>query len=376
MFKKGNRANTLHGILLIALFSFAAFYIAEIPFVKSLSFSPLIVGIILGMLYANSLRNKLPETWVPGIKFCTKQVLRAGIVLYGFRLTLTPFHRLFCYSLYGFRLTLTQVAAVGLPAVVIDTIIVAGTIFLGIWLGKLMKMDKDTSLMTATGSAICGAAAVLGAEPVVKCEGHKTAIAVSTVVIFGTISMFLYPIMYRAGMLDALGDTGVAIYTGSTLHEVAHVAGAGNAMDPTDSLGIAGTATITKMIRVMMLAPVLVIMSFALAGRKKANPEGKAEKSKITIPWFAFGFIGIICLNSLLQYLTGAETVKDIPLNGAIEYIDTFMLTMAMTALGTDTSLEKFKQAGAKPFLLAGLLYIWLVGGGYLLTQYITPMFE
>ena len=357
MFSKENRANTIHGILLIALFSFAAFYIAEIPFVKSLSFSPLIVGIIVGMLYANSLRNKLPETWVPGIKFCTKQILRAGIVL------------------YGFRLTLTQVAAVGLPAVVIDTIIVAGTIFLGVWLGKLLKMDKDTSLMTATGSAICGAAAVLGAEPVVKCEGHKTAIAVSTVVIFGTISMFLYPILYRAGMLDALGDTGVAIYTGSTLHEVAHVAGAGNAMDPTDTLGIAGTATITKMIRVMMLAPVLVIMSFALAGRKKAAAEGgTTQKSKITIPWFAFGFIGIICLNSLLQYLFGVDSVKEIPLNGAIEYIDTFMLTMAMTALGTDTSMEKFKQAGAKPFLLAGLLYIWLLGGGYLLTKWLVPM--
>lgn len=357
MFSKENRANTIHGILLIALFSFAAFYIAEIPFVKSLSFSPLIVGIILGMLYANSLRNKLPETWVPGIKFCTKQILRAGIVL------------------YGFRLTLTQVAAVGLPAVVIDTIIVAGTIFLGVWLGKLLKMDKDTSLMTATGSAICGAAAVLGAEPVVKCEGHKTAIAVSTVVIFGTISMFLYPILYRAGMLDALGDTGVAIYTGSTLHEVAHVAGAGNAMDPTDTLGIAGTATITKMIRVMMLAPVLVIMSFALASRKKAATEGgTTQKSKITIPWFAFGFIGIICLNSLLQYLFGVDSVKEIPLNGAIEYIDTFMLTMAMTALGTDTSMEKFKQAGAKPFLLAGLLYIWLLGGGYLLTKWLVPM--
>lgn len=357
MFSKENRANTIHGILLIALFAFAAFYIAEIPFVKSLSFSPLIVGIILGMLYANSLRNKLPETWVPGIKFCTKQILRAGIVL------------------YGFRLTLTQVAAVGLPAVVIDTIIVAGTIFLGVWLGKLLKMDKDTSLMTATGSAICGAAAVLGAEPVVKCEGHKTAIAVSTVVIFGTISMFLYPILYRAGMLDALGDTGVAIYTGSTLHEVAHVAGAGNAMDPTDTLGIAGTATITKMIRVMMLAPVLVIMSFALAGRKKAATEGgTTQKSKITIPWFAFGFIGIICLNSLLQYLFGVDSVKEIPLNGAIEYIDTFMLTMAMTALGTDTSMEKFKQAGAKPFLLAGLLYIWLLGGGYLLTKWLVPM--
>ena len=79
MLEKGNRANTLHGILLIALFSFAAFYIAGFPIVKRLSFSPLIVGIVLGMLYANSLRNKLPETWVPGIKFCTKQLLRWGI---------------------------------------------------------------------------------------------------------------------------------------------------------------------------------------------------------------------------------------------------------------------------------------------------------
>lgn len=356
MFTQGNRGNTLHGILLIALFSFSAFYIAEIPFVKSLSFSPLIVGIILGMLYANSLRNRLPETWVPGIKFCTKQVLRWGIIL------------------YGFRLTLTQVAAVGLPAVVIDAIIVAGTIFLGLGLGKLFKIDRDAALMTSTGSAICGAAAVLGAEPVVKCEGHKTAIAVSTVVIFGTISMFLYPIMYRTGILDGMTNTEVAIYTGSTLHEVAHVAGAGNAMDPTDTLGIAGTATITKMIRVMLLAPVLVIMSFALAGRKKVNADGTVSKSKITIPWFAFGFIGVICLNSLLQYLFGVESVKEIPLNGTIEYIDTFMLTMAMTALGTDTSIEKFKQAGAKPFVLAFGLYIWLVIGGYFLTKWLVPL--
>ena len=180
MFEKGNRANTLHGILLIALFSFAAFYIAEIPFVKSLSFSPLIVGIILGMLYANSLRNKLPETWVPGIKFCTKQILRAGIVL------------------YGFRLTLTQVAAVGLPAVIIDTIIVAGTIFLGIWLGKLLKMDKDTSLMTSTGSAICGAAAVMGLAGSIKVPEDKqdekdndVTMAVAIVAIMGTVFALL-----------------------------------------------------------------------------------------------------------------------------------------------------------------------------------------
>ena len=175
-------------------------------------------------------------------------------------------------------------------------------------------------------------------------------------------------------MLDGLTDTGVAVYTGSTLHEVAHVAGAGNAMDPTDALGIAGTATITKMIRVMLLAPVLVIMGFVLAGRRKTDAGGRTEKRKIAVPWFAFGFIGVIGLNSLLQYLCGAETVREIPLNGTIEYIDTFMLTMAMTALGTETSFDKFKQAGAKPFVLAGLLYVWLLAGGYYVTKYVVGM--
>lgn len=75
-----------------------------------------------------------------------------------------------------------------------------------------------------------------------------------------------------------------------------------------------------------------------------------------------------------MQYLFGVDSVKEIPLNGAIEYIDTFMLTMAMTALGTDTSIDKFKKAGAKPFVLALLLYVWLVFGGYYLTKYLVPL--
>lgn len=149
------QGNVLHGILLIVLFSFSAFYIAEFQFIKNLSLSPLIVGIILGMLYANSLRNRLPETWVPGIKFCSKQVLRAGIVL------------------YGFRLTFQSVIAIGASAILIDVIIVTCTILLGILVGKLLNMDNDLALLTATGSAICGAAAVLGAEPVVKANPIK-----------------------------------------------------------------------------------------------------------------------------------------------------------------------------------------------------------
>ena len=348
-----NRAAVSHGILLMALFAFAAFYISNWQWVKDLSLSPLIVGIVLGMLYANSLRNHLPDTWVPGIKFCTKQILRWGIIL------------------YGFRLTFQQVVEVGGSAILIDSIIIAGTIALGLLAGKLIKMDTDTALMVSTGSAICGAAAVLGAEPVVKCAPHKTAIAVSTVVIFGTIAMFLYPSLYRAGVFD-LTDRQMAIYTGATLHEVAHVVGAGGAMDPDGALHLADMATITKMIRVMMLAPVLVIMSLVLSRvRGKRDNAGRSGKSKISIPWFAFGFLIVIGINSLLQMYppVDADTLREV--TAGINSFDNFLLTMAMTALGAETSFDKFRQAGAKPFYLAAVLFAWLIGGGYLLCKYL-----
>lgn len=337
------RASKLHGILLITLFSFAAFYIADFEFVKRLSLSPLIVGIVLGILYANSLRNHLPQTWVPGITFCTKFVLRAGIIL------------------YGFRLTYQQVMQIGLPAIVIDTIIVLFTIIIGVIVGRMLKMDRDISLLTSTGSAICGAAAVLGAEPIVRSEPHKTAVAVSTVVIFGTLSMFLYPVLYRSGVFD-LTPEQMGLYTGATLHEVAHVAGAGNAMGE----AISDPAVIVKMIRVLLLAPALLVMSIVLA-RIPAKSAGTTEcRRRVTIPWFAVGFVIVIAFNSL--NLLPRETVD------TINTFDTFLLTMAMTALGAETSIDKFKKAGSRPFVLALILYAWLVIGGYLLVKYLTPI--
>ena len=237
--KKGSM---LHGILLIALFSCAAFYIGDMPFIQKLSLSPLIIGIILGMLYANSLRNQLPETWVPGILFCSKRLLRLGIIL------------------YGFRLTFQNIIEVGLPAIIIDAIIVTVTIYGGIYVGKFLKIDRGIALLTSVGSGICGAAAVLGAEATLKSKPYKTAVAVSTVVIFGTISMFLYPALYNHGIID-LTPEQMGIYTGSTLHEVAHVAGAGNSMGKE----ISDSAIIVKMIRVIMLVPVLLFISYSMS---------------------------------------------------------------------------------------------------------------
>ena len=214
-------------------------------------------------------------------------------------------------------------------------------------------MDNDLALLTATGSAICGAAAVLGAEPVVKSEPHKTAVAVSTVVIFGTLSMFIYPILYRAGVFD-LTPEQMGLYTGSTLHEVAHVVGAGNAMGKE----ISDSAIIVKMIRVMLLAPVLLIMSFALARRAVKAVKGDknttaTQRGKITIPWFAFGFLAIIGFNSF-DWLP-------VPVVDGINSLDTFMLN-GYDSFGSRNQFRKIQTSRSQTISFSGYIVYMAVG--------------
>lgn len=339
------KAGILHGVLFMALFACAAFFIGEAQFLKAISFSPLIIGIILGMIYANSLRNHLPETWTPGIQYCSKRVLRLGIIL------------------YGFRLTFQQVVEVGLPGITVDCIIVAVTILGGVMVGKWLKMDRDIALLTSIGSGICGAAAVLGAEATLRTKPYKTAVAVATVVIFGTLSMFLYPIGYQTGIID-LTPEQMGIFSGSTLHEVAHAVGAGEAIGGVT----ASTSIIVKMIRVMLLVPVLLILGWWAAAKMRKSPDAaEGEKGKVAVPWFAFGFLLVIGFNSL-------NLLPEVVV-GWINQFDTFLLTMAMAALGAETSFDKFKKAGVKPFLLAAILYVWLLVGGYIMAKYLVPCF-
>ena len=249
----------------------------------------------------------------------------------------------------------------GLPAIFIDAIVVATTILGGILIGRMLKMDRGVALLTSIGSGICGAAAILGAESTIQTKPYKTAVAVSTVVIFGTLSMFIYPILYRNGTF-MLSPNEMGIFTGATLHEVAHTVGAGNAMGKE----ISDVAIIVKMIRVMMLVPVLLITSF-MVSRAAVKTGGQGGRMKdISIPWFAIGFLAVIGFNSFDLLPQGLITF--------INNLDTFLLTMAMTALGAETSIDKFKKAGAKPFILASLLYLWLIAGGYFLVKFLAPV--
>jgi uncharacterized integral membrane protein (TIGR00698 family) len=352
-FSAQNRKGTMSGILFVAIFAAAATMVSDIGFIKSLGISPLVIGIVMGIFYANTLHQHIPSEWGTGITFSGKKILRFAIVF------------------YGFRITFQQIMDVGMSGFMVSLIMLSTTFLIGTYLGiKAFKMDRDTAMLTASGASVCGAAAVLATEPVLKAEGHKTAVAVSMVVLFGTISMFLYPVLYASIIEPATGFLHMTpqqfgIYVGGTIHEVAQVVAV-----PASVVGspveMANSAVIVKMTRVIMIAPMLIILGIYLSMQAKKSG-GVGGGVKLVIPWFAVYFIAMAGFNSL-QIVP--QNIVDI-----INEIDTFLLTMAMTALGMGTIFSKFKGLGLAPLYTAGAMFVWLVFGGFVVTKVITAIF-
>jgi len=314
---------------------------------KIVGLSSLTLAILVGMVIGNTIYPKFAENLGEGVGFAKAQVLRLAIML------------------YGFKLTLTQVASVGAPAIMSDALVLTSTFLITYFLGtKWLKVDKQTTILIGSGASICGAAAVIAAEPVVKAEAHKVTIAVATVVVFGTIAMLLYPFLYHLGWLNSwLGAQNYGVYTGSTIHEVAQVVVAGNAI----SADVGDTAVVTKMIRVMMLAPFLLVLSFALT--PKAEHAGQSQSfinraRQVRVPWFAFIFIAVVVIHTWVSMSASFEHTMVL--------IDDLLLTMAMFALGLTTHLSAIKQAGAKPLILGAIMFGWLILGGGLINGIIS----
>lgn len=328
----GQTRGQLNGVLFVALFAAAVTQLSALPLIANLGLSPLIIGIIAGGIYGNALRDGMPESWASGVNFSARKLLRIAV---GF---------------FGLRVSLQEIAQVGLPGLTVSVLVVVSTLVIGTWVGmKVMKLDRDTALLTAAGSAICGAAAVLAFESTLQSEPHKSAMAVGSVVLFGTLSMFAYPLAVHLGWLH-LDTQGVGLFFGGTIHEVAQVVGAASNVSPEAT----HIATIVKMTRVMLLVPVLLVIGVWLNRSHKGAPG--AAKRKLAIPWFALGFLALIIVNSL-HVLPGSAT-------HTLNTLDTFALTMAMTALGIETRIEQIRKAGPKALLTGFIVYAWLVGGG------------
>lgn len=331
----------LNGVLFVALFAAAVTSLSQLPAIAGLGLSPLIVGIIAGALYGNALRDGMPASWAAGVNFSARKLLRIAV------------------AFFGLRVSLQEIAQVGLPGLTESVLIVVSTLAFGTWVGmKVMKLDRDAALLTAAGSAICGAAAVLAFESTLQSKPHQSAMAVGSVVLFGTLSMFLYPLAYHAGLLD-LDPTGLGLFFGGTIHEVAQVVGAASDISP----AVTHVATIVKMTRVMLLVPVLLTLGWWLARSARsadATADGAHGKRKVAVPWFALGFLGFVIVNSLNVLPAGVTHTLNV--------LDTFALTMAMTALGIETRVSQIREAGPRALTTGLILYVWLIAGGYGIT--------
>lgn len=330
--------------IVLPIMALLAIALAKVEQVSALGLSALPLAIVFGMLYGHFTLRVEDEKDQQFSTFCKQKLLRIGIVL------------------FGFGLSFQQIIAVGWQAVVIDFVVITTIFSVGTFVGiKVLKLHRDVAILTAAGSAICGAAAILATESVLKPKQEHITIAIATVVLFGTLAMFSYPFIYQwVGM----NDQSFGIYIGSTAHEVAQAVAAGQSINGETMQ----TAVVVKLIRVMMLAPFILMLSAGLnriASRvdKGAGNIVQREKSVISIPWFVFGFMATAMINSIV--------ILPEFLRAVFSFISQFSLAIAMAALGVQTQWATIKAAGPKPLILALLLFIILMFGGFFLNSWL-----
>ena len=335
----GSRA--VPGLALTGAGALLCLLLERLPLLQAWSLGALTLAIGLGMVLGHVpwLQGAGATRWAAGVQLAKGPVLRAGIVL------------------YGLRLSVQDITALGWGAVALDVFILSSTVALAWALGRyVLKLEPRSALLIGAGSAICGAAAVLATAPVAQARERDVGVAVATVVVFGTLSMFLYP--WLAGVLwpaTAYSSPGYGVYVGATVHEVAQVVVAASAIGGQ----AAHTAVITKMLRVLLLAPFLLILSWWLGRGAPAD----GGRGRITIPWFALGFVAVVLLHPGLPQ----------PLVRLGVWLDQWLLTIAMLALGMGIQWQALRRAGIRPLWLAGALWLWLLGAGAVLTRWGWP---
>ena len=332
----------LPGLLLAGGIACASLLMGHLDWSREHGLGPLTLAIVLGMLVGNTLYPRLGASVGAGVAFSKNELLRLGIIL------------------YGLRVTFQDIGHIGWQGAAVDIVMLVSTFGLAYWLGtRFFGLDARLAILIGAGSSICGAAAVMATAPVARARAEHVAVAVATVVTFGTVGMFLYPALYRcatqwAGLAwtqDAFG-----IFAGSTIHEVAQAVAAGRAVGEQ----AAASAVIEKMVRVMLLAPFLMALSTWLSWSgpgEDSDPSGASDtRHRIAIPWFALGFVMVAGLNSVAHTPAGLVTK-------ALE-LDDVCLAMAMAGLGLSTHVSAIRKAGIHALALAALLFAWLVLGG------------
>ena len=160
----------------------------------------LVIAILIGMVWRAAIG--VPHDAIAGTNFASKKLLRFGIIL------------------LGMRLNLVDIAKAGPKVLVIAAVVITFTIFVVYGLTKVFKVEKKLGILTACGTAICGAAAVVAIAPQVKAKDDETAVGAAIIAILGTIFTLIYTLLYP---VLGLSPYGYGVFSGATLHEIAHV---------------------------------------------------------------------------------------------------------------------------------------------------------
>lgn len=315
----------------------AAFGIALIAKLVAQGLGPGVVGIDLLLalaigLFVGNLFG-CPATLNAGLTLTIRQLLRLAIVL------------------VGLRITLGDLAGVGLAPIAVAATVLLVTLGLTWWIcRKLLRLDADLSLLLAAGTSVCGASAVLAVSSLRRCDSHSVSAAITLITLFGSLSLIGLPLAYAGGWLGAIDHTDYGVWIGATVFEVAQVVGAGFAVSAQ-----AGTvATIVKLSKVLMLAPLLAALAWL--GRDGERRK-RRRKGGLPIPWFVLFFVGAVIANSLI----------DIPLSWrpVLQTIDSFLLLAVMGALGLETRVSRMLSLGARPLVAAAAALLISAGVGY-----------
>ncbi|MGH8033407.1 MAG: YeiH family protein [Luteimonas sp.] len=316
---------TLPGLLLVGAITAIAYALRQLPGVGVLS--PMILAIALGMVFHNTASTPLSAK--AGVQFSMRRLLRIAIVL------------------LGLQLTFAQVGEVGLRGMAIIATTLVATFVFTRWLGARLGVDRKLAELIAAGTSICGASAVIATNTVTRGSDEDVAYAVACVTVFGSIAMFVFPLLAGVLQLDA---HAYGLWAGASIHEIAQVVAA--AFQRGQESGEFGT--VAKLSRVLLLAPVVLILGW-IARRAAARGSGDgAAQASVPMPWFVIGFVVLVALNSVI---TLPESVKH-----ALLLLTTVLLTMALAAMGLETDLRKLKAKGLRPLALGALAWGFIAG--------------
>jgi uncharacterized integral membrane protein (TIGR00698 family) len=319
------RRGPLPGLLLTSLIAAAAFALKQLPGIAV--FSPMILAIVIGIAFHNLVGT--PAWAKPGVTFSVRRVLRLAIIL------------------LGLQLTATQVIEVGGRGLGIIAATLLATFAFTVCTGRLLGVDRKLAQLIAAGTSICGASAIIAANTVTEARDEDVAYAVACVTVFGSVAMFAYPLL--PGLLH-LDPHAYGLWSGASIHEIAQAMAASFQ----NGQRAGEFATIAKMSRVMLLAPMVIALR-AIATRAATNDLQTGTKSAPPpLPRFVFGFMALVLLNSLIQIPAGARIW--------IVTLTTFLLSVALAAMGLETDIRKLTAEGFRPALLGGLAFLFIAG--------------